>query len=114
MVSDSDIVVTMIEELKLTGMESLVSAADCLKTLGHPHRLRMAQMLLQSEFNVGELARACDIPSHMASEHLRLMSDRGLLDRERRGRFIYYRVAEPGLADILRCVESRYEPVPTP
>jgi len=98
----------MLQELKLTRMDSLVSAADCLKTLAHPHRMRMTQMLLQSEFNVGELARACKIPSHMASEHLRLMCDRGLLDRERRGRFIYYSVAEPGIANIMRCVESRF------
>ena len=95
-------------DINLTGLDALSSAADCLKTLAHPHRLRITQMLLQGEFNVGELARACEIPSHMASEHLRLMSDRGLLHRERRGRFIYYRVKEEGIRDIMHCVESRY------
>jgi DNA-binding transcriptional regulator PaaX len=36
------------------------------------------------------------------------MKDRGLLDCERRGRSMYYRVAEAGLAGIMKCVESRF------
>jgi DNA-binding transcriptional ArsR family regulator len=92
----------------LTPLTDLECAAECLKTLAHPHRLRMVQMLLQADFTVGELARACRIPSHMASEHLRLMKDRGLLRFRRQGRRIFYQVAEPHLADILRCVEGRF------
>jgi DNA-binding transcriptional ArsR family regulator len=92
----------------LVPMERLEEAAECLRTLAHPHRLRMVQMLLHGEYMVGELADACGIPSHMASEHLRLMKDRGLLAYERRGRCIYYRVAEQGLASIMGCVENRF------
>ena len=93
---------------KLVSMEGLTQAAECLKTLAHPHRLRMIQLLLQGEHTVGELAEACDIPSHMASEHLGKMKDRGLLTPERRGRQIFYKVAEPHLAQILGCVETRF------
>jgi ArsR family transcriptional regulator, zinc-responsive transcriptional repressor len=57
---------------------------------------------------VGELAAACDIPSHMASEHLRLLKDRGFLESERQGRHVFYRIAEPGLANIMQCVSMRY------
>lgn len=93
---------------ELLGMDALAEAAECLRTLAHPHRLRMVQMLLAGEYTVGELAEACDIPSHMASEHLGLMKDRGLLRAERRGRCMYYQIAEPGLASILGCVEKRF------
>lgn len=93
---------------KLTSIEALTEAAECLKTLAHPHRLRMVQMLLRGEYMVGELAEACGIPSHMASEHLRLMRDRGLLGSERRGRSVYYFVAEDGLTGIMDCVEKRF------
>ena len=58
---------------RLTELAALEQAAECLKTLAHPHRLRMVQMLLRDRFSVGELADACEIPSNMASEHLRLM-----------------------------------------
>ena len=96
-------------KLKLTELEALSEAAECLRTLAHPHRLRMVQMLLQGRFTVGELAEACEIPSHMASEHLRLMQRSGFLAPEKEGRFVYYAVAEPHLANILRCVEARFD-----
>ena len=75
-------------KLKLTDLEALAEAAECLRTLAHPHRLRMVQMLLQGRFTVGELAEACGIASHMASEHLRLMQRCGLLTAEKDGRFL--------------------------
>jgi ArsR family transcriptional regulator, zinc-responsive transcriptional repressor len=93
---------------KLTSLEALADAAECLKTLAHPHRLRMVQLLLQGQYTVGELAEACEIPSHMASEHLRLMQRCGFLKAIKEGRFVYYSVAEPHLASIMSCIESRF------
>jgi len=92
----------------LTSLEALTEATECLRTLAHPHRLRMVEMLLEGKYSVGELADACEIPSHMASEHLVRMRDRGLLKSERDGRRIYYQVAEPGLVSIMGCVRNRF------
>lgn len=92
----------------LLSLEALSQAAECLKTLAHPHRLRIVQMLLRGRYTVGELAEACEIPSHMASEHLRLMQRCGFLNPERKGRTIYYQIAEPHLANIMACVEQRF------
>ena len=94
---------------ELTSLEGMTQAARCLRTLAHPHRLRMVQMLLRGEYAVGELADACGIPSHMASEHLGKMRDRGLLESERRGRQMFYSIAEPHLQSIMDCVEARFE-----
>ena len=93
---------------KLIPLPALEQAAECLRTLAHPHRLRMVQMLLGGRYAVGELAEACEIPSHMASEHLRLMQRCGFLSCEKEGRFAYYTVAEPHLAHIMNCVEGRF------
>ena len=46
-----------VKKPRLTPLEALEQAAECLKTLAHPHRLRMVQMLLQGRYTVGELAR---------------------------------------------------------
>ena len=92
----------------LLPLSALEQAAECLRTLAHPHRLRMVQMLLSGRYTVGELAEACGIASHMASEHLRLMKHCGLLDSERDGRRTYYSVAEPHLAHIMACIEGRF------
>lgn len=93
---------------RLISLEGLENAAECLRTLAHPHRLRMVQMMLLGRYTVGELADACGIQSHMASEHLRLMKHCGLLGSEREGRKTYYQVAEPHLASIMQCVEARF------
>jgi len=95
---------------ELLDFEALEMAAECLRTLAHPVRLRMVQMLLQGKFTVGELAEACRIPSHMASEHLRLMKHCGLLDPKKEGRRTYYRIAEPHLESIMDCIEDRFGP----
>jgi DNA-binding transcriptional ArsR family regulator len=92
----------------LIPLESLQQAAECLRTLAHPHRLRMVQMLLRGRFTVGELADACEIASHMASEHLRLMQRSGLLASKKEGRKAYYEIAEPHLENIMKCVEARF------
>ena len=97
-----------LSKLKLTELEAMGEAAECLRTLAHPHRLRMVQMLLQGDFPVGDLAEACGLPSAMASEHLRLMQRCGFLTSEKDGRKVFYRVAEPHLKNILKCIEERF------
>lgn len=95
-------------QIQLTDLAALEEAAACLRTLAHAHRLRMVQMLLQKQYTVGELAEACNIPSHMASEHLRLMQRCGFLKAEKEGRCVYYNVVEPHLQSILQCIEKRF------
>lgn len=95
-------------KLKLTDLDALRQAAECLRILAHPHRLRMVQILLQGEFTVAELAEACGLPTAMASEHLRLMQRCGFLTSAKDGRKVFYQVAEPHLKDILSCIEKRF------
>jgi DNA-binding transcriptional ArsR family regulator len=92
----------------LTPLEALEEASECLRTLAHPHRLRMVQMLLRGRYAVGDLAEACDIPSHMASEHLRLMQRCGFMKSEKSGRNAYYQITEPHLTNIMACIEQRF------
>jgi len=93
---------------KLLDLEALGQAAECLKTIAHPHRLRMIEMLIQERYTVGELADACEIPSHMASGHLRLMQHCGLLSNQREGRRNYYQIAELHLKSIMDCIQTRF------
>ena len=88
--------------------EAFAQAAECLKILAHPVRLRMVQLLLDGRYTVGELAEDCDVPSNVASEHLRLMQRCGFFSSEREGRKVFYTVAEAHLQDIMNCIESRF------
>lgn len=88
--------------------QAFAQAAECLRTLAHPVRLRMVQLLLQGRYTVGELAEDCEVPDNVASEHLRLMQRCGFFTSEREGRKVFYQVAEPHLQDIMNCIESRF------
>lgn len=88
--------------------QAYAKACDCLKTLAHPQRLKMVQLLLQEKLTVGELAKACKMQSHVASEHLSKMKDRGLLKSEKKGRQVFYSIAEPSLCSIMSCIEKRF------
>jgi DNA-binding transcriptional ArsR family regulator len=96
------------QSIKMTEMGHLQEAAECLRTLAHPVRLRMVQLMLQGELTVGELAQACEIPSHMASEHLRMMQHCGFLTRRQDGRKIYYQVSEPAVEQVMNCIQNRF------
>jgi DNA-binding transcriptional ArsR family regulator len=95
--------------LKKIDMEALGQAAECLRALAHPVRIRMVQLLLHDRYTVGEIAEDCGILENVASEHLRLMQRCGFFESERDGRRVYYRVAEPHLERILDCIETRFQ-----
>ena len=93
---------------KLIELDRLSEAAECLKILAHPHRLRIVEMLLNDRYTVGELAEKCGIPSNIASGHLRLMQRCGLLAPERDGRNVFYTITEPCLAKFMVCIRERF------
>lgn len=95
-------------KITLLDMEAMEQAAECLKVLAHPVRLRMVEMLMQGRYTVGELAEACDIQAHMASEHLRLMKLCGLLTAEKEGRCTYYLIMDRHLEAIVNCIRTRF------
>ncbi|MFP4355687.1 MAG: ArsR/SmtB family transcription factor [Phycisphaerae bacterium] len=84
----------------------LAQAAEVLKVMAHPVRLRIVDILMQGRFPVGQIAEMCDLPSHQASEHLRLLKGQGLLDSRREGRTVYYEIASPRLPSLLKCIRN--------
>ncbi|MCG8323931.1 MAG: metalloregulator ArsR/SmtB family transcription factor [Thiotrichales bacterium] len=93
----------------LLPMEHLKQAAECLKCVAHPHRLRIIEILLSGEYTVDTIARLCALTQPATSGHLRLMEGKGLLHSERRGRTVYYTVCEPQLTSIIDCVRNRFK-----
>ena len=90
----------------LLSLDFLEEAAECLKMLGHPMRLRIVDILMQGEFPVGRIAEMCELPPHQTSEHLRLLKGHGMLSAKRRGRAVYYAVADPRLPQLLQCIRT--------
>jgi DNA-binding transcriptional ArsR family regulator len=83
----------------------LETAAECLKVMAHPVRLKMANLLMTGDFAVHEIAERCGISPNQACEHLRLLKGHGLLDSTRKGRAVYYKIVSPQLPGLIRCIQ---------
>jgi DNA-binding transcriptional ArsR family regulator len=95
-------------ETSLLGWEALGEAAKCLKSVAHPVRLRLLELLLEGEYTVGELADICETDQPTVSGHLSRLRDRGILAKERRGRRVYYRVAAMAVSGIVQCMRKNF------
>ena len=77
------------------------SVAPLLKALADPVRLRLVSMVLSSENGeacVCDLNDAFDLSQPTISHHLKVLHDAGLLDRDKRGVWVYYRARPQAMA----------------
>lgn len=76
-----------------------------LKAVADPSRLRMLSMLsaADGEICVCDLADAIEVSQPTASHHAKVLVTAGLIEREQRGRWAYYRVV-PGALEQLGAV----------
>ena len=90
--------------------DALDQATKCLKSVAHPVRLRILDLLSDGEYTVGELADLCEVEQATASDHLGKLRDRGILTQERRGRQVFYEIAAPAIGGIVNCMRSNFGP----
>ena len=83
---------------------ALEEAAECLKVMAHPVRLKIVSVLKQGRFAVHELAERCGTSPSQTCEHLRLLKGHGLLSSHREGRIVYYEIASPRLVGLIDCI----------
>jgi len=77
--------------------------APVLKALGDPVRLRLLSLVAAHEGGeacVCDLNEAFDLSQPTISHHLKVLHEVGLLDREKRGTWVYYRVRREALTDL--------------
>lgn len=77
-------------------LDSAVQVATVLKALAEPLRIRMLSFITSSptgEACVCDIATVADVSQPTVSHHLKVLKDVGVLTSERRGTWVYYRVA---------------------
>ncbi len=80
--------------------------AELLKAIAHPLRLRIVAILCAGDQNVGGLAERLGVPQAIVSQQLRLLRMRDLVRVRRTSGFARYRLAEPRLRTLVRCLEG--------
>jgi ArsR family transcriptional regulator len=90
--------------------------AKVFKALGDPVRLRLLSMIASragGEVCVCDLTPAFDLSQPTISHHLKLLRQAGLIDSERRGTWVYYRLI-PEMTDRLAGILTRPAGDPLP
>jgi DNA-binding transcriptional ArsR family regulator len=78
-----------------------VAKADMFRTLGHPARVRILQLLREGELTVGALQEALGLDSSGTSQHLAALRRQGLVSGRREGTSVHYRIRDPRILELL-------------
>jgi len=84
--------------------------AETLRTLAHPVRLRIIHRLAGGPIEVGRIAADLGISQPNVSQHLAIMRAVGVVEAERNGREVRYRLSDPEIVaacDLMRGVLRR-------
>ena len=68
--------------------------AKITKSMANPHRLEIIELLAQGEFSVEQIAKHTGLSVANASQHLQVLKGAYLVDINRHGNFIYYRLSD--------------------
>ena len=63
------------------------------KSLANPHRLEIIELLAQGEVSVEQIAEQTNLPIANASQHLQVLKQAQLVEINRQGNFIFYRLS---------------------
>jgi ArsR family transcriptional regulator len=84
--------------------------AGMLSCIAHPFRLMIICMLLKREMFVNELIDKIGTSKGNISQHLRVLADRGLIQKRRDGNRIFYSIKDPRLEDLVSRIKKLYCP----
>lgn len=83
--------------------------ADVLKLLGNQRRLMLLCKLVElRRARVGDLAEAVGLSQSALSQHLSKMREEGLVTFDREAQTLWYRIADPRIADLLDTLYALY------
>jgi DNA-binding transcriptional ArsR family regulator len=94
-------------EFKDLNPESLEKAANMLKAIAHPIRIQIVGCLEDgTKRTVSEIHKKLGIEQAIASHHLGILKDKGVLTSKREGKNIWYFLKHENLRTVLSCVSN--------
>ena len=88
--------------------DAALDACALLKVLANPDRLLLLCELAAGERNVGELEAALGIGQPTLSQQLAVLRQEGLVETEKEGKYVYYRLANDNVVRVMRMLWDIY------
>lgn len=87
--------------------DQLDVSAKVLRALTHPLRMRILEYIDQHEMvNVNSIYSALQLEQSVTSQHLKILRSAKLVETERRGKFIHYRLRYGKLCTTIQAVKE--------
>jgi len=80
--------------------------SEIIKALAHPTRLFIMDFLSDGEKCVCEIVEQVDFDISTISKHLTVMKNAGLVEDEKRGLNVFYKMTCPCILSLFTCLES--------
>ena len=75
--------------------------AEIFKTMGHPIRIRVLELLSEREHSVGEMLPELGVEAANLSQHLAVLRRAGLVSTRREGSTVFYALNSSQVAELL-------------
>lgn len=83
--------------------------AEFFKALAHPTRIRILERLRDGEGKVGELQRVLGLDQSVVSQQLAVLRRQGIVEAEKQGATVRYRVRDEGLFELLDVARRMFD-----
>jgi len=96
--------------MQLIPKDKVQAASEGLRAIAHELRLSVLCHLLMQPMCVAELIEATGASQSNLSQHLSKMRLMGILQNEKRGQQVYYRIANPAFSELVLVLKKIYCP----
>lgn len=86
--------------------EVLRRAAEIIKLLGHPERLKIVEVLEAGEATVSDIQEQLGLAQAIVSQHLAKLRGAHVVTARRDGVRVYYQLTEEKVHHILQCIRT--------
>jgi DNA-binding transcriptional ArsR family regulator len=100
------------EGLATAMAEQAEAAAELLKAMANPQRLRVLCLLAEGERSVGEINAAVALSQSALSQHLAVLREQGLVQTRREAQSIRYSLVDGPVARLIHALHDIYCPAP--
>lgn len=90
--------------------EDICLAAQCLKAMAHPLRLKILCTLGASQASVQTLVEACGTTQSNISQHLAILRNKGIIGCRKRAKHVYYYVDDPRTLKLIELMREVFCP----
>ncbi len=97
------------EKIFENNTKMIAEQSKIFKALGHPSRLLMLNSLLEGEKCVCDLQEIVGDDISTISRHLSVLKEAGIIQSEKRGTFMFYRLILDCLPTFLSCTRASIE-----